>query len=235
MSRLTTTVILAGGLATRLKSLTKKIPKSLIKINNKPFIIYQIENLKTQGIKNILICAGHMGEQIENIIGDGKSHGLNIIYSHEKKKLLGTGGAIKNALKYLDNNFFVLYGDSWLEIDYKIFYNNFLKSKYKYMLSIFKNNNKFDNSNINIRNDWIEEYHKSHDYKNFEYIDYGLSILSKEIFDEYPSDTNFDLSNLFSKLAAKKKLGYYEVFKRFYEIGSIEGLQETKNYLKGLP
>ena len=103
------------------------------------------------------------------------------------------------------------------------------------MLSIFKNNNKFDNSNINIRNDWIEEYHKSHDYKNFEYIDYGLSILSKEIFDEYPSDTNFDLSNLFSKLAAKKKLGYYEVFKRFYEIGSIEGLQETKNYLKGLP
>ena len=103
------------------------------------------------------------------------------------------------------------------------------------MLSIYRNNNKFDNSNINIQDDWIEVYHKSSDYKNLKYIDYGLSILSKEIFDEYPPNTNFDLGNIFSNLASKKKLGYYEVFKRFYEIGSIEGLQETKKYLKGLP
>ena len=224
-------VILAGGLATRMKPITEKIPKSLIEVNGKPFIRHQLDYLKSQGIQNIVLCIGHLGHMIENLIGDGKALGLNIQYSLDGDKLLGTGGAIKKALPLLSKDFFVLYGDSFLPIDYKNVEDAYVSSKKNALITVMKNNNQWDKSNVEFASGTLVEYNKHNPNQKMHYIDYGLSILNQSIFDAYLENESFDLSDLYHKLSLHNHLAGFETFERFYEIGSQDGLKETENYL----
>ena len=224
-------VILAGGLATRMKPITEKIPKSLIEVNGKPFILHQLDYLKSQGIQNIVLCIGHLGHMIKSLIGDGKALGLNIQYSLDGDKLLGTGGAIKKALPLLSKDFFVLYGDSFLPIDYKNVEDAYVSSKKNALITVIKNNNQWDKSNVEFTSGTLIEYNKHHPNEGMHYIDYGLSILNQSIFDAYLENESFDLSDLYHKLSLRNHLAGFETFERFYEIGSQNGLKETENYL----
>lgn len=226
-------VILAGGLATRLRPITNKIPKSMIKIKNKPFLEYQIELLRRNDINEIILCVGYLGEQIEDYFGNGKKFGVNIKYSYENEQLLGTGGAIRNTLDLLSNYFFVLYGDSYLNVNHKEIYNYFLKINYPVLLVIYKNNNKWDRSNVVFKDGIVEIYDKNNCIPEMEFIDYGLSILSKRIVKRIPKNVKYDLANLYKGLSVEKKLAGYEALERFYEIGSKNGLREFENYIKG--
>jgi len=223
--------ILAGGLATRMKPITEKIPKSLIEVNGKPFILHQLDYLKSQGIQNIVLCIGHLGHMIESLIGDGKALGLNIQYSLDGDKLLGTGGAIKKALPLLSKDFFILYGDSFLPIDYKDVEDAYVSSKKNALITVIKNNNQWDKSNVQFASGELIEYNKHHPNQKMQYIDYGLSILNQSIFDAYLENESFDLSDLYHKLSLHNHLAGFETFERFYEIGSQDGLKETENYL----
>lgn len=227
-------VILAGGVASRLMPITKKIPKSLVLINDKPFIHYQLDYLKKQNIKNIVLCVGHFGKMIEKEIGNGKKYGLNIKYSYDGKKLLGTGGAIKKALPLLDDNFYVMYGDSLLPINYKTIENKFLSSNKPALMTIIKNNNQWDKSNILYNGKCIIEYNKKYPTDKMKYIDYGLGILSKNAFTLFKKKRTFDLGDLYHQLSIEKKLASHSVKKRFYEIGSHQGLLETSYFLMNL-
>jgi len=224
-------VILAGGLATRMKPITEKIPKSLIEVNGKPFISHQLDYLKSQGIQNIVLCIGHLGHMIESLIGDGKALGLNIQYSLDGDKLLGTGGAIKKALPLLSKDFFVLYGDSFLPIDYKNAADAYVSSKKNALITVIKNNNQWDKSNVEFESGTLIEYNKHHPNERMHYIDYGLSILNQSIFNDYHENEPFDLSDLYHKLSLHNHLAGFETFDRFYEIGSQNGLKETEIYL----
>jgi MurNAc alpha-1-phosphate uridylyltransferase len=224
-------VILAGGFATRMKPITEKIPKSLIEVNGKPFISHQLDYLKSQGIQNIVLCIGHLGHMIESLIGDGKALGLNIQYSLDGDKLLGTGGAIKKALPLLGKDFFVLYGDSFLPIDYKNAEDAYVSSKKNALITVIKNNNQWDKSNVEFASGTLIEYNKHHPNERMHYIDYGLSILNQSIFDAYLENEPFDLSDLYHKLSLHNHLAGFETFDRFYEIGSQNGLKETEIYL----
>ena len=224
-------VILAGGLATRMKPITEKIPKSLIEVNGKPFIRHQLDYLKSQGIQNIVLCIGHLGHMIESLIGDGKALGLNIQYSLDGNKLLGTGGAIKKALPLLSKDFFVLYGDSFLPIDYKDVEEAYVSSKKNALITVIKNNNQWDKSNVEFASGTLIEYNKNHPNERMHYIDYGLSILNQSIFDACHQNESFDLSDLYHKLSLHDHLAGFETFDRFYEIGSQNGLKETEIYL----
>lgn len=224
-------VILAGGLATRMKPITEKIPKSLIEVNGKPFILHQLDYLKSQGIQNIVLCIGHLGHMIESLIGDGKALGLNIQYSLDGDKLLGTGGAIKKALPLLSKDFFVLYGDSFLPINYKDVEDAYVLSKKNALITVIKNDNQWDKSNVEFASGTLIEYNKHRPNERMHYIDYGLSILNQSIFDAYPENESFDLSDLYHKLSLHDHLAGFETFERFYEIGSQNGLKETETYL----
>jgi NDP-sugar pyrophosphorylase family protein len=225
-------VILAGGLATRLQSLKKKLPKALIKISGKPFIYHQLTYLRKEGIKKVIICIGYLGDRIKNYVGNGKKFDIEVLYSKDWPHLLGTGGAIKNALPLITDKFFILYGDTFLPINYKDIVKFHLKNKSKSVITIIKNKGMWDKSNINFKNNKIIEYNKFNNGLEMEYIDYGLSLLSKDIFNKYPPKKSFDLSVIFRQLIIQKKLLGFEVYKRFYEIGSIKGLRQTKKFLK---
>lgn len=226
-------IILAGGLATRMRPLTKSVPKALLKVNGQPFIFWQLKYLRNQGITEVIICVGYLGAAIQDIVGNGSKFGLKITYSHDGPKLLQTGGAIKKALHLIDTNFFVLYGDSFLPINFTEIQSAYFTKKSPALLTILKNTNQWDKSNILYQNDQLIEYNKKNPTPKMQYIDYGLSILNKGIFNNY-LETTFDLSDLYHDLSIKKQIYGYEIFTRFYEIGSFKGLTETERFIKNL-
>ncbi len=222
---------MAGGLATRLRPITEKIPKGLVEIDGKPFLEYQIKLLKKYEIKNIILCVGYKGEMIEEYFGDGENFGVKISYSKESKPL-GTGGAIRKAFNKLRKNFFVMYGDAYLNFDYKDIISFYEKSKGTAVLSIYKNKGKYDSSNVILDNNGKVLYDKSNPSSNMEYIDYGLSVLNKDLVKKFiPSQGFYDLADFYNEISKKELLLGYEVNERFYEIGSFGGLDEFKKYI----
>lgn len=232
MSKFPQLLILVGGMATRLEPLSNRIPKSLIEVQGKPFIFYQLEQAKKRGINDVVLCIGNMGNEISNVIGNGDKFGLNIKYSDEGNNLLGTGGAINNAKHLLKDYFFVLYGDSWINADYKKMFNKFQLSENPAIIAVYKNKDKWDKSNIDVHNELVTTYKKNHENKKFNYIDYGLSILTKELFYNFDKDEKFDLGEVYSYLSKQKQLEAFEVYDRFYEIGSFQGINETSHNLQ---
>jgi NDP-sugar pyrophosphorylase family protein len=225
--------IIAGGLATRLGDLTKNLPKSMLLINGAPFIEYQFEFLKMGGVKDIVLCLGHLGRQIEEHCGDGRRFGIRIKYSYETEPL-DTAGALKQAEPLLENSFFTLYGDSYVIMNLREMWSSFQRSNKLAAMSVYKNENRFDRSNTAIENCLVIEYNKNK-WEQMAYIDYGVNLFRKDVLKLVPGAVPYSLGALFQQLIARRELLAYEVSERFYQIGSPEGLKECSRYLEGKP
>ncbi len=226
--------ILAGGLATRLRPLTEKIPKALVAVGGKPFIHRQLDYLHRQRVSRVVICTGFLGEQIEAVVGDGSGFGLSVSCSPDGPTLLGTGGALKRALPLLGKQFFVLYGDSFLTCDFHEVQQAFFTLGRPALMSVLRNANRWDRSNVLFRNGLVAEYDKREPRPEMEYIDYGLGILSADVLDGWDGGRPFDLADVYHRLSLAGELGGYEVHERFYEIGSHEGLADAEAYFSKL-
>jgi NDP-sugar pyrophosphorylase family protein len=222
--------ILAGGLATRLRPITEKIPKSLVPVAGKPFLTHQLELLRARGIRHVVLCVGHLGEMIQRDYGN-EAFGVRLDYSFDGAKLLGTGGAIKRALPKLGGEFFVLYGDSYLPMDYAPIAEFFHRSGKLGLMTVYRNEGKYDTSNVVFADGEIKVYDKKAKLPEMRHIDYGLSLFKGAAFDSYSAEQPFDLADVMGKLVREKQLAGYEVKERFYEIGSPAGLQELEELL----
>lgn len=225
-------VILCGGLATHLRPITEKIPKSMIEITGKPFLEHQLELLKKNGVFDIILCIGYKGAKIKKYFGDGKRFGVRIKYSKEKEKLLGTGGALKKAKNLLNDVFLVMYGDSYLPFDFGAAINYFKKFEKLGLMVVFRNRNRYEKSNVLVEGNLVKRYDKENQTKEMEYIDYGLSIFRKKALKFLSKDTFCDLSHLHKALIKKEQLLAFESEVRFYTIGSFQELEEFKKYIK---
>jgi len=226
-------VLLAGGMATRMRPITENIPKSMLEVAGRPFIAHQLCLLKNKGIEHVILCVGYLGEMIESYLNANEGFGLKTTFSYDGNMLLGTGGAIKNIGDKLPDAFFVLYGDSYLDIDYKKTEKAYHQSHKKAMMTVYKNDGKWDTSNVVFINNEIVRYNKKNKTEDMNYIDYGLGIFNKQVFEDH-NEAVFDLACVYEQLVAEKQLFGYEVFNRFYEIGSKEGLKELEDKLKSL-
>jgi N-acetyl-alpha-D-muramate 1-phosphate uridylyltransferase len=224
-------VILAGGLATRLYPATRKIPKSLIPVAGRPFIDHQLALLDEKGVNQVILCVGNLGRMIEAHVGDGSRFGLDVRYSYDGDALLGTGGAIKKAAGILPDAFFILYGDSYLDIDFELLVQQFHGEKFPVLMTVYRNRNAHDMSNILMKDGRVLKYNKKDRDLAMDYIDYGLIAIRKNVFDIYPVDKPFDLSDVLSRLVDAGQVMGYEVAQRFYEIGSTSGIKETEEYI----
>lgn len=220
--------ILAGGLATRLGPLTEKVPKSLILIEGEPFVAHQLRLLQSRGIQRVILCVGHLGEQIERVVGNGRAFGVEVTYSYDGPTLLGTAGAIRAALPKLGVNFFVIYGDSYLVCDYNAVEQEFLRSRKSGLMTVFRNDGQWDASNVEFEDGRILEYSKKNRTPLMHYIDYGLGAFKAEAF---AGTGPPDLAEVYEKLLLAGELTAMEVRERFYEIGSPTGLREMTNFL----
>jgi N-acetyl-alpha-D-muramate 1-phosphate uridylyltransferase len=224
--------ILAGGLATRLYPVTEKYPKSLIEVNGLPFIKHQLSLLKSKGIIDVILCLGKFSGQVIDYLETEKISGLDIRYSLDGDILLGTGGALKKAMNMLSDPFGVLYGDSFLNIDYIDIINYFDKLDKQGLMTVIRNENRWDKSNVIFENNTVVKYNKNGG-EEYKFIDYGFNILRKSAFSGFDEE-NFDMKDVLQKLVYNKDLAGFEVYNRFYEIGSFEGIKETEKYISTL-
>jgi len=225
--------ILAGGLATRLRPITSQIPKSLVEVAGKPFAVHQIELLRRNGLTDLIFCVGFLGDQVQAALGDGARWGVRLQYVFDGEKLCGTGGALVRALPLLGEMFLVLYGDSYLECDYAAVASAFLNSGKDGLMTIYRNEDLWDTSNVEYAAGRICQYDKINRTARMKHIDYGLGALRSSVLSAYPQETVIDLTQIYQDLVAQDQLAGFEVTQRFYEIGSPAGLAETDTHLRG--
>ena len=225
--------ILAGGLATRLRPLTDQTPKALVPVLGEPFIAHQLRLLKREGVSDVVMLVGYLGERIAAFVGIGEAFGLRVRYSYDGPKLLGTGGALKQALPLLGAEFMVLYGDSYLDIPMRPVVDAFQTSDQPALMTVLRNDGRWDKSNARLERDSRVCYDKRNPTPDMQWIDYGLGVLDASVFEPYEAGQAFDLASLYERLSGAGKLMGFEVRNRFYEIGSLAGLAETESYLRG--
>lgn len=230
-------VILAGGLGTRLRSLAPNIPKALVPVGGRPFVYHQLDLLKQQGFGDVLMCIGHLGEQIELELGDGSRLGMCVRYSREAEgALLGTGGALVNALPELQQEFLVMYGDSYLPVDFRRLVEWVRAARSFAVMSVYRNQGLWDHSNVRVEKQSVSLYSKTAPPGECDYIDYGLLYFQRSFISAYVGEAMpLDLSAMLRHLVEAHKLAAYEVHDRFYEIGKPEGLAELESHLRDNP
>lgn len=224
--------ILAGGLATRLRPLTDKIPKALIEIHGEPFIAHQLRLLEARGIRRVVLCLGYHGEMVRDFAGDGSRFGLRVDYSFDGPVLRGTAGAIHEALPLLGDAFFVLYGDSYLPCDYAAVAEAFRRSGQPALMTVFRNHGRYDASNVEFAQGRILSYDKKNRTPRMHYIDYGLGVFARRVFAGMAPGSVHDLAAVYAGLVAQGELAAWESPERFYEIGSAAGIRELAEVLR---
>ena len=225
--------LLAGGLAKRLGAITERVPKSLLQVAGEPFIAHQLRRITGQGIREVVICCGHLGGLIAEFVGDGSRFGCRVCYSYDGPPLLGTGGAILKALPLLGPRFWVMYGDSYLTAEFAPILRAFEESGKRGLMTVFRNEDRWDKSNVAFAANRICRYEKSSRDPEMRHIDYGLGLYSAQAFAGLPQGSEFDLSEIQRDLISRGEMAGFEVSERFYEIGSPAGLAETDAFLRG--
>lgn len=226
-----TLALLAGGQATRLYPLTEAVPKSLVPVAGEPFLAHQLRWLAGQGVRNVVICCGHLAEPVRDFVGNGEQFGVRVVYSEDGERALGTGGAIRHALPLLGKKFLVMYGDSLLGARLGAMWDAFGAQRCAGMMAVYRNENRWDASNVEISGGRVARYEKGLRDAELTHIDYGVSAFRAEAFAGFEDGQVFDLGLVFQALIAGGELACHEVRERFYEIGSFEGLRETEEML----
>lgn len=226
-------VILAGGLGTRMRPYTDRAPKSLLPVNGRPFIDYQLDLLKAGGVTDVVLCVGYLGEQIETHLGDGQERGLHIRYSRERDHLLGTAGSLKHAEPLLASTFIITWGDSYVRVDYRALFESHVRNpKVKATMCVFHNRGLYDASNVHFAHNEVVRYAKGSHDPALTHIDAGVSVLNKTVLDDIPANTLANLDDLFALYAKAGQLAGYLLYERFYEIGSKSGYREFEEFIK---
>jgi NDP-sugar pyrophosphorylase family protein len=204
----------------------------MVHVAGKPFIAHQLRLVARQNITDVVVCTGHLGDQIESYVGDGSKFGVRVRYSADGARPLGTGGALRRALPMLAERFMVMYGDSYLNTSFRSVYAAFRASGRPALMTVYRNVNQIEQSNVEFANGVIRNYDKIHHTEAMLHIDYGLGVLDTSVLSARPTDVAFDLADLYQELARRDLLAGYEVSERFYEIGSPAGLAETDALLR---
>jgi NDP-sugar pyrophosphorylase family protein len=229
--------LLAGGLATRLRPITETIPKALVEVAGRPFVDHQLELLRRHGVRRVVLCLGHLGDRVRDHLGDGSRLGMDLQYAFDGEKLLGTGGALLRAANLLGQSpadpFWVMYGDSYMDIDYPAVLDSFDRCGADGLMTVLHNGNRWDKSNVVFRDGKLIRYDKKHATPEMDYIDYGVALLRHRVLERVPVGQPFDLAALYSELVEEGKMAGYEVTNRFYEIGTPAALEEARRYLAG--
>lgn len=224
--------ILAGGLGTRLGEHVRDTPKPLLEVAGEPFLHHQLRALAAQGADRVVVCVGYLGDQFETRLGDGSAFGLTLSYRHDGPDLRGTAGAVRGALDLLGDEFLVQYGDSYLRIDYTAVIDRFRTSGAPALMTVLRNEGKWDTSNVVLTAGQVSVYDKRSPLPEMQWIDYGLSVLTPEALRVAPAED--DLAEVFHLLAARGELAAYETSLRFFEIGTPDALAEADAFLRSV-
>ena len=230
-------VILAGGIGSRMWPETRTVPKTLLPVRGRPFAQWQLDWLSRSGIESVVYCVGHLGQDVLDFVGDGSGWGITVRYVDEGDQLRGTAGALRMAYdaSVLDEDFLVLYGDSWLQVDPATVLRDARTRPEPALMTVYENVGQWDSSNVIFDGSRVVRYAKGLPQRpeDMRWIDYGLSVLRREVVAERMAPaTVLDLAPIYTTLADEGRLAGHEVFERFYEIGSVQGRDDLERFLE---
>jgi len=225
--------ILAGGLGTRLRPATETVPKALIPVRGRPFADYQLDLLRKNGIDEFVFCLGHLGEEVERHLGDGRALGCRIVYSYDGPRLLGPAGALKRAEPLLRDRFFVTYGDAYLRAPYGRLMDALTASGKLGVMAVFRNNDRFGRSDVVVEGGAVVRYDKKTKAEGMDWINYGVTALRKGALDLIGEGRFCDEETFYGSLIDRRELLAFQVKKRFYEIGTPASLSEFEAFIGG--
>ncbi len=225
--------ILAGGLGTRLRPLTDKVPKAMAPVNGKPFLEYQLELLRDQGVDDIVLCVGYKGEMIRDRFKDGKRLGVEIRYSSEGDRLLGPIGALKMAERHLGGSFFVTYGDAYLRLDYREMMRTLLANEEPAVMAVYRNQGRYGRSDVVVEGGFVTAYDKVNSAPRMDWVNFGVTAMKKEALASLERGRVCDEQTFYGGLAKERRLRAFEARERFYEIGSEKSLKEFAGFISG--
>jgi NDP-sugar pyrophosphorylase family protein len=234
-------VILAGGLGTRMRPLTTRVPKALLPVGDTPFAHYQLSWLARHGVTEVVYSIAVLGEMIRDFVGDGGRWGLSVRYVEDGKELLGTAGALRRVYDagLLHDPFLVLYGDSFLPFDFRQLTREFERQKRPAMMAVYRNQNRYDAGNVQYADGIVHLYRKGGrglTSPDMLYIDYGVSVLRQAVVSEHVSEGGTkDLADIYHRLSMDNQLAGWEVGERFYEVGSPAGLRDFEGWITEHP
>ena len=229
-------LILAGGLGTRMQAHDPRVPKAMLPIAGRPFVHWQLSWLANHGADGVVLSTGHLGGQIRDFVKDGAEWNLPVTYVEEGDELRGTGGAIRLAVDEgaLGDSFFVLYGDSYLQVALRDVWSAFELAGLPALMTVYENDGRWDTSNAVCAGNMVVHYEKgsADPPPDMRFIDYGLSALQADLVRELISPgQQHDLADFFLTLSRQGRLAAFVATERFYEIGSPEGLAELDRLL----
>jgi NDP-sugar pyrophosphorylase family protein len=227
--------VLAGGLGTRMEAFAGDLPKALLPVLGEPFVHHQLRLLAEQGVREAVFVIGFRGDALRAAVGDGGAFGLQVTFVDEGSELHGTAGALRfaHASGALGDPIAVLYGDSYLPIDLAPVWDAFAGTGLPALMTVLRNEDRWDRSNAVVEDGRVVLYDKRPEHRDprMAWIDYGLSVLRRDVLEEIPSGAVVDLGDVYSDLARRGDLAAHEVSERFYEAGSPEGVVELERYL----
>ena len=225
--------ILAGGLGRRLRPLTSRIPKAMVQVDGRPFLEYELDLLKSHGVDDLVLCVGYLGETIRAHFGDGSAFGVRIRYSSEGERLMGPIGALKMAERLLGDSFFVTYGDAYLRLDYHEMMATLLRNEEPGLMAVYRNEGRFGRSDVVVKDGFVASYDKENRAPAMDWVNFGVTAMKKEALDSAEEGRVCDEPTFYRRLIKGRRLRAYEVKERFYEIGSVQGLKEFDEFIRG--
>ena len=222
---------MAGGLGTRLGSITKKLPKTMVPVNGRPFLEYEISLLKSSGVDEFVLCVGHLGEMVEAHFEDGRRLGVDIRYSYDGPRLLGAAGALKRAEHLLHETFFVTYGDAYLRAEYPALMRKLVESGRQGVMAVYENHDAYGKSDLVVRDGMVVKYDKRGHEEAMNWINFGVSALAKGALALVPPETECNEEEFYGRLIERGELLAFPVKERFYEIGTPASLREFELFI----
>jgi NDP-sugar pyrophosphorylase family protein len=219
-----------------MRPMTERVPKSLIPVLGRPFAELQLEWLAGEGVERVVYSVGYRADMIREVLGSGERFGLRIDYVDEGDDLRGSGGALRLALDHgaLPDQFFVLYGDSYLRVNLAAVEQRWNASGKPALMTVLRNAGRWDRSNATLRDgEVLYDKGAPEGAPGMEWIDYGLSVVRADVIAGWlPPGGRGDLADLFRLLSQRGELAGFAVTDRFYEIGSPSGLHELEEHLR---
>ncbi len=228
-------LVLAGGLGTRMGPITASIPKALVTVNGQPFVDLQLKRLAELGVRDVVLSVGYLGALLRAHVGGGSALGVTARYIDEGDRRLGTGGAVRFAVDsgIVDDAFFVLYGDSYLDVDFSVVETAWRASGRPALMTVIRNADRWAPSNAEYRGGLVTLYDKRQLRSSMRWIDYGLLVMTAAaVRQRIAPDLITDLADPLHQMSVSGDLAGHPVTRRFYEIGSPEGVRDLETHLR---
>jgi NDP-sugar pyrophosphorylase family protein len=225
-------VVLAGGLVTRVQPDAEQVPASLLMVQGRPLVDWQLDRFAASGARSVVLCVDQLGEQIETHVKRGLDRGLAVGYSYAGAEQVGTGGALRRAFARLEDAFVLTYGDRYLPFDYAAPLQD-LRAHPETVatMSVYRNRDQRSQSHVALDGDWVTKYERGAAEPELDCLDYGAIALRRSALEGIEEGAVWGVEALFRKLARQRRLRAFVAPERFYEVGSPDGKRDLERYL----